>query len=238
MSTSDWMCSFDLTFQMGSRVLRLKHTSTTSRVALVGPSGRGKTTMLRIFAGLEAHAKGHLETSAQVLQDTKHELFVPPWKRRIGWVPQEAMLFPHMNVEENIMLGASSKGTEAFKQEVMELTGITHVLRRRTKKLSGGERQRVALARALMMRPVWLLLDEPFAALDTNARKHILAHLREHSERHNLPILLVSHDDRDVNALATHVWTLQERDHDRQVFLRMSVPKYENPQDALKLSNK
>nr|BFE96169.1 molybdenum ABC transporter ATP-binding protein [Pseudomonas brassicacearum subsp. brassicacearum] len=142
--------------------------------ALYGPSGSGKTTCLRCIAGLERPARGFIEVNGQVWQDSEHAVFVPPHKRSVGYVFQEASLFAHLSVRANLAFGLKRIAPAQRRvdmQQATELLGIGHLLDRQPHNLSGGERQRVGIARALLTSPQLLLMDEPLAALDSRRKK-------------------------------------------------------------------
>jgi iron(III) transport system ATP-binding protein len=178
--------------------------------AIVGPSGCGKTTLLRAIAGLERATSGDMRLGTQML--TTHGIHLAPHKRNIGWVPQDAALFPHLNVAENVAFGlaTSLRGVKKLARadrvrELLELVSLAPLARRMPHELSGGQAQRVALARALANSPQLVLLDEPFAGLDPVLRsdlrvevKAILAHARTAA-------LLVTHDQIEALSLASHV---------------------------------
>jgi molybdate transport system ATP-binding protein len=175
--------------------------------ALFGPSGCGKTTVLRALAGLE-RAAGRVAFGATVWQDDAQGLFVPTHQRAIGYVIQEAALFPHLDVQHNLAYGlkriASSQRRIALDQ-VVGLLGIAQLLQRRPEALSGGERQRVAIARALATSPALLLMDEPLAALDARRKAEVLPYLDRLHEELGIPIVYVSHAIDEVARLADHL---------------------------------
>ncbi len=138
-------------------------------------------------------------------QDPERGAVVPSWRRRVGWVPQEILLFPHLSVGGN--LGYAGAGEEAVR-EIAELLQVDHLLSRRPRRLSGGERQRVALGRALLSDPRLLLLDEPFSALDRPLRAQIATVVKDWAEARGVPLVLVSHDEADAAALAGERWHL------------------------------
>jgi molybdate transport system ATP-binding protein len=199
----------DLDFELPLGAFELHITLRTARraVALVGPSGAGKTTCLRVLAGLTRPSRGQVRACGELWFDAEQGIHVPPWKRGVGWVPQEAMLFPHRTVRAN--LGYARGAAHSELQTTAEWLGIQHLLGRRPRNLSGGERQRVALGRALLSRPRLLLLDEPFAAVDQELRTTLARDLRAHCEAAGLPMVLVTHDTADVTTLADEVWPLQ-----------------------------
>ena len=168
----------------------------TSGITVVrGASGVGKTTLLRAVAGLY-RLDGHVRVGEVIWQDDRN--FMPVHRRRVGYVFQEASLFPHLSVAENIDYGRRRAGGE-----LPDLKGLKPLLSRRVATLSGGERQRVALARAIAARPVLLLMDEPLSSLDGAAKADILPLIKEIGGQ--TPILYVTHDAAEVAALADHV---------------------------------
>jgi molybdate transport system ATP-binding protein len=172
--------------------------------ALFGPSGCGKTTLLRCIAGLE-RASGTLMVNEHLWQDATH--FTPTHQRAIGYVFQEASLFPHLSVRGNLQYGmkrASGNGTVAI-DPIIDLLGINTLLDRKPEGLSGGERQRVAIARALAVDPKLLLMDEPLAALDLKRKQEILPYLDRLQATLEIPILYVTHSPDEVVRLAHHL---------------------------------
>jgi molybdate transport system ATP-binding protein len=177
--------------------------------ALVGPSGAGKTTLLRCIAGLE-RAKGRLTVRGEVWQDG--QIFIPPHKRAVGYVFQEAGLFAHMSLRANLRYGADRAARRpglAF-EEVVTLLGLDQLLQRSPAKLSGGERQRGAIARALLARPRLLLMDEPTASLDAEAKRELLPYLERLHTTLDLPILYVGHNALEIDRLADRVLLVRE----------------------------
>ena len=175
--------------------------------ALFGPSGCGKTSVLRALAGLE-RAAGRVALGGTVWQDDAAGVFVPTHRRAIGYVIQEAALFPHLDVRRNLAYGlqriAAAQRRIALDQ-VVDLLGIGHLLERRPDTLSGGERQRVAIARALATSPQLLLMDEPLAALDAKRKAELLPYLDRLHEELGIPIVYVSHAIDEVARLADHL---------------------------------
>jgi molybdate transport system ATP-binding protein len=172
-------------------------------VALVGPSGAGKTSVLRSVAGLVKPASGRIALDADVWFDSAKGIFRKPDERRVGLVFQEYALFPHMNVRENVAYAGKSRA-----DELLERFRISHIAKARPNELSGGERQRVALARALARDPGVLLLDEPLSALDANTKIAVRGELQELLREFGLPTLLVTHDYEDAVSLADQVGVL------------------------------
>ncbi len=174
-------------------------------VALVGPSGAGKTTVLRAVAGLLRPERGLVSVGSELWLDTQRGFFTPPEHRSVGLVFQEYALFPHLSVEQNVAFGAR-RPVAPF----LETYGLAPLAGVRPRHLSGGERQRVALARALARDPQVLLLDEPLAALDTQTRAEVRGELRGRLRAAGLPTVLVSHDFADAAALADRVAVIVE----------------------------
>ena len=179
--------------------------------ALFGPSGSGKTTLLRCIAGLE-HATGSLHINGDVWQDNTHNL--PTHKRKLGYVFQEASLFPHLSVRANLEYGL--KRTPLVERrlrlaQVVEWLGLTQLLDRRSPaSLSGGERQRVAMGRALLTSPRLLLMDEPLSALDSASKQEILPYLEILHRELEIPVLYVSHSLDEVARLADHLVAMEK----------------------------
>ncbi len=170
--------------------------------ALFGPSGCGKTTVLRCIAGLQ-RLDGHCLVDGVSWQDGA--LFLPPHRRPIGYVFQEASLFAHLPVHRNLRYGAPRGALAIGFDEVVDLLGLAPLLDRAPHHLSGGERQRVAIGRALLSQPRLLLMDEPLSALDRPTRDEILPFLERLHARLKLPILYVTHDRDEMERLADHV---------------------------------
>lgn len=179
----------------------------TGITALFGHSGSGKTSLLRCIAGLERADVANIRIAAEVWQDDSAGVFMPVHLRRLGYVFQEANLFPHLSVRDNLNYGAqrSQRRQNTSLDTACELLGITSLLARDTASLSGGERQRVAIARALLASPQVLLMDEPLASLDLPRRREILPYLARINRDLKLPILYVTHSPEEVVYLADHL---------------------------------
>ncbi len=184
---------------------------------LFGHSGSGKTTVLRCVAGLDRAAQARVDIMGEVWQDDAKGIFLPTWKRSLGYVFQEASLFDHLDVRGNIDFAArrarASGGCtpgDLSIDRIIDLLGIGGLIHRRPHELSGGERQRVAIARALATRPRLLLLDEPLSALDPARRQDILPWLERLRDDVNLPMLYVTHSADEMARLATTLVTLHE----------------------------
>ena len=180
--------------------------------ALFGPSGSGKTTVLRCVAGLERASDARIAVAGEAWQDDAAGLFLPPWRRPLGYVFQEASLFDHLDVRGNLAFAqkrASPTATPIALAAVIELLGIGRLLAHQPWQLSGGERQRVAIARALASQPRLLLLDEPLASLDLPRRREILPWLERLHEELRIPMLYVTHSGDEVARLADHLVLLE-----------------------------
>lgn len=174
--------------------------------ALFGPSGSGKTTILQCMAGLR-RMEGRLSVGGEVWQDDSEGVFRRPYERSVGYVFQEASLFPHLTVRRNLLYGAKRAGRNRPSailsfDDAVDLLGIGGLVDRSPSALSGGERQRVAIGRALLSQPRLLLMDEPLSGLDQNAREEILPYLETLHHTLAVPILYVSHEIREVARLA------------------------------------
>lgn len=175
--------------------------------ALFGASGSGKTSALRAIAGLDRVAGGFLEIDGEVWQDEARGHFVPTHRRRLGYVFQDASLFPHLCVRGNLEFGYRRAGRPRAVDfdGTVEMLGIAGLLDRRPDRLSGGERQRVAIARALLSAPRLLLMDEPLSALQAELRRDLLPHLERLHEHLEIPLIYVSHAVEEVARLADHL---------------------------------
>jgi molybdate transport system ATP-binding protein len=191
----------DIACALRSYELDVRLSIGAETVALVGPSGAGKTTVLRAIAGLLAPDRGRIALGDEMWFDASAKIDRAPEERSVGLVFQEYALFPHMTVRRNVGFGAGATEVDAL----LERLGIGHLADERPGHLSGGERQRVALARALAREPGVLLLDEPLSALDAHTRASVRAHLQDVLAQLALPTLIVTHDFRDATALADRV---------------------------------
>ncbi len=188
--------SLDVAFKMPMRGI----------TALFGPSGCGKTTILRCMAGLQ-QLPGHFIVGDETWQDSARGVFVKTHQRPLGYVFQEASLFPHLSVRQNLLYGARRSGNAPTSDAldfdaIVELLGIGHLLERSPVALSGGERQRVSVGRALLSRPRILLMDEPLSALDQMTKQEILPYFERLHKNLALPVVYVSHDIGEVARLA------------------------------------
>ncbi len=187
-------------------------TPTPGVIALFGASGSGKTTLIQLLSGLLRPDDGRIEVDGELLF-AAGRLHVAPERRAIGYVFQDARLFPHRSVRGNLHYGerrAARRATSASFAEVVELLGLVALLDRRPHQLSGGERQRVAIGRALLARPRLLLLDEPLASIDLARREEVLPYLEMLRDHFRIPIVYASHQFDEVLRVATHVVLLHD----------------------------
>jgi ABC-type sulfate/molybdate transport systems ATPase subunit len=183
--------------------LRVALTLGAETVALIGPSGAGKSSLLRTVAGLERPHRGRITLAEELWLDTEKRVRLLPEHRRVGYVPQDYGLFPHLTVAANVRFASKRS-----RPDLLERLGIAHLARAKPPQLSGGERQRVALARALAREPRLLLLDEPFAALDATTRTRVRDELYDELVKLRLPTLLVTHTFEDAVALSQRIAVL------------------------------
>lgn len=206
------MLLVDIEKQLGEFRLSVSFTSNGLVTGLFGNSGTGKTSIVNLIAGLLTPDRGRILLNGEVLDDTASGVHVPPHKRRIGYVFQDARLFPHLSVRQNLDYGRRMNGLgsdAAAEKRTVDLLDIGHLLDRRPAQLSGGERQRVALGRALLAKPKLLLLDEPLGALDEERKAEIMPYFVRLRDEASVPMVLVSHDADEVRKLATNVVMLK-----------------------------
>ena len=200
------MIQVDVQHRLGSFELKAQFVSEGRVTALFGRSGSGKTSLVNIIGGLIRPDHAHISLDGDVIVDTKHKMFVPKHRRRIGYVFQEGRLFPHLTVRQNLLYGwwftPVAKRLDQLAQ-IVELLGIGHLLDRRPRSLSGGEKQRVAIGRALLATPRLLLMDEPLASLDEARKAEILPYLERLYDETKVPIIYVSHSVPEVARLAS-----------------------------------
>ncbi|MBY5804493.1 molybdenum ABC transporter ATP-binding protein [Rhizobium ruizarguesonis] len=199
--------------RLGAFSLDAAFTSERGVTALFGRSGSGKTSMIRIIAGLAHPDEGRVVLDGEVLTETETGIFVPKHRRRFGYVFQEARLFPHLSIRANLSYGrwfaARPEHGESF-DHIVDLLGIETLLERSPSKLSGGEKQRVAIGRALLSSPRLLLMDEPLAALDEARKAEILPYLQRLRDETDIPIVYVSHSIAEVARLANQVVIMRD----------------------------
>ena len=201
----------NLNFVRGDFTLALEVSLNSEGVTgIFGRSGSGKTSLLRCIAGLE-RAQGELSINGQYWQSATE--FIPTHKRAIGYVFQQASLFPHLSIKENLVYGLKRTAKEARNiplSDAVDLLGLEHFLSRMPNQLSGGQQQRVAIARALLSSPRLLLLDEPLSSLDAESKEEILPYIEALNRELDMPILYVSHSAKEVTRLADHILLLED----------------------------
>jgi molybdate transport system ATP-binding protein len=206
------MLSVDIEKRLGEFSLAVKFEAKGGATALFGPSGAGKTSLVNMIAGLLNPDRGVIDVDGEVLDDTAAYLHVPAHRRRIGYVFQEARLFPHLDIRHNLDYGRRMNRLAhdpAQLARIVAMLDIGNLLDRRPGKLSGGERQRVALGRALLAQPRLLLLDEPLGSLDEERKAEILPYLMRLRDEANVPMVYVSHDADEMRQLASQVVLLK-----------------------------
>jgi molybdate transport system ATP-binding protein len=199
--------SIDITLQQGAFVLNVRDTASVEVLGVFGPSGSGKTSLLESVAGVRTPDRGEISVGDRTLFSSTRGINVAAQDRRIGYVPQDALLFPNMNVRGNILYGAKSANIESL----VAILDLGALLDRRVRMLSGGEKQRVAIARALMTQPSILLLDEPLAGVDRDRRDVILPYILKIRRELHVPLIYVTHDEAELNSVADRVLRLGER---------------------------
>jgi molybdate transport system ATP-binding protein len=199
--------SFDIavTYRAGESVRECAIVSDAGLVAITGPSGIGKTTLLNCIAGLNRPLSGHIRIGGETLFDSTASVDLPPERRRAGYVFQDLRLFPHRTVAANLAYGERAEAALMSRTEALEFLGIGHLARRYSATLSGGEAKRVAIGRALLSAPRFLLLDEPLTSLDSARVEEILRLLERIRDELELPTLLVSHAAAEVERLAGEI---------------------------------
>ena len=206
------MLRVDIAKQLGEFSLEAAFTSEGRVTGLFGASGAGKSSLINIIAGLLKPDRGVVILDGETLDDTSARVHVPPHRRRIGYVFQDARLFPHLDVRQNLDYGRRMNrlaDDPAQRKRVIDLLDIGSLLRRRPGQLSGGERQRVAFGRALLSKSRLLLLDEPLGALDEGRKLEILPYLARLRDEAGIPMVYVSHDAAELRQLATQIVMLK-----------------------------
>jgi molybdate transport system ATP-binding protein len=206
------MLKVDVAKQLGEFSLSASFTSEGRVTGLFGASGAGKTSLINMIAGLLTPDRGTIALDGEILDDTEARVHIPPHRRRIGYVFQDARLFPHFNVRQNLDYGRRMNrlpDDPAQRNRVTDLLDIGRLLDRRPGKLSGGERQRVALGRALLSKPRLLLLDEPLGSLDEGRKLEILPYLVRLRDEAGIPMVYVSHDAAELRHVATQIVMLR-----------------------------
>lgn len=207
------MIEFAVKLQRGAFTLDAAFSADEPLIALFGASGSGKTTVLHLIAGLLRGGEGRITLNGRVFFDSAARIFLPPHQRRIGLVYQDAQLFPHMTVSQNLRFGRAFAPKDEVllpAEAVIETLGLGPLMSRRPMSLSGGEKQRVALARALLAGPKLLLMDEPLSSLDDARKDEILLLIEQVRDRFGVPIIYVTHSRSEVLRLADRVILIED----------------------------
>ena len=208
------MLEVDVTLNRGGHAIAAAFAMFDGLTALTGVSGAGKTSVLDMIAGLVRPDRGRIAVGGQLVTDTLARLHLPPSQRRIGYVFQDARLFPHLPVRGNLHYGRKALGLAPDAVEearIIRMLGLDLLLDRRPGSLSGGEKQRVAIGRALVGQPRLLLLDEPLASVDSSRKSEILQYIERVRDELRIPVLYVTHSEREVARLARHVVHIEAR---------------------------
>lgn len=182
---------------------------------IAGTSGSGKSTLLKMITGFVKPDEGYIHIQNKYVFDSKRKINTNPEKRKIGYVPQNYLLFPHMNVFGNVSFGLieskeSNQNITSKVEEMLELCNIMHLIHRFPSELSGGEKQRVALARSMVLQPSLLLMDEPFSALDIHTRKFIRSEIRDILKSTSIPTIMVTHDPMDALSFGERLYIMEK----------------------------
>jgi len=198
----------DVTSTQGAFSLEIAAHGTAKALALAGPSGSGKTTLVEVVAGLRPIDRGRIVVDGRVLDDRAAGVWLRPADRRVGYVPQDVLLFPHLDVAGNLRYGRR-EGERVDEAGIVRLLELDPLLRRQPGTLSGGERQRVALGRALLSAPRLLLLDEPLSAVDLRHRARILDALVEVRDTLGVPMVYVTHAPKEARRVCDHALAIE-----------------------------
>lgn len=207
------LLAIDITLRQGGFTLNVCDSAPVEVLGVFGPSGSGKTSLLESIAGIRTPDRGVIRVGERTLFSSEDRINVPARERHIGYVPQDSLLFPNMNVTENIRYGAQgARGVQGAQgagfDGLVSILDLQPLLDRRVTMLSGGEKQRVAIARALMTRPSILLLDEPLAGVDRERREVILPYILRIRKELHVPLVYVTHDEAELNSIADRVLRL------------------------------
>ena len=200
--------TLDVTMRQQSFLLHVRESASVEVLGLFGPSGSGKTSLLEAIAGIRTPDEGEIRVADRLLFSSMQRINVPPQDRHIGYVPQDALLFPNMSVKRNILYGRGARDNQQTLEPLVEMLELQQLLERAVDRLSGGEKQRVAIARALMIRPSILLLDEPLAGVDRERRDVILPYILRIRKELHVPLIYVTHDQAELNSIADRVLRL------------------------------
>ena len=200
--------TIDVTMRQQSFLLHVRESASVEVLGLFGPSGSGKTSLLEAIAGIRTPDAGEIRIADRLLFSSTQRINVPPQDRHIGYVPQDALLFPNMSVQRNILYGRGAGDNQKTLAPLVEMLELQQLLERAVDRLSGGEKQRVAIARALMIKPSILLLDEPLAGVDRERRDVILPYILRIRKELHVPLIYVTHDEAELTSIADRVLRL------------------------------
>ena len=214
--------SIDITLKQDAFVLDVRDSASVEVLGLSGPSGSGKTSLLESIAGIRTPDRGEIVVGERTLFSSERRINIAARDRHIGYVPQDALLFPNLDVRGNITYGArgarGARGAQGAQgaqgasfDSLVQILDLANLVDRRVGMLSGGEKQRVAIARALMTRPSILLLDEPLAGVDRGRRDVILPYILRISKALHVPLIYVTHDEAELSAIADRVLRLGQQ---------------------------
>ena len=206
--------TIDVTLRQQAFELHVRESSAVEVLGVFGPSGSGKTSLLEAIAGIRTPDAGEVRVGDRVLFSSASRINLPARERHMGYVPQDALLFPNLDVAGNIDYGVRHSrralaGLPQLRSTLIDILDLGPLLARRVQKLSGGEKQRVAIARALMTQPAVLLLDEPLAGVDRARRDRILPYVLRIRRDLHVPLVYVTHDEAELNAIADRVLHLE-----------------------------
>ena len=207
------MLQCDFNYQHADFILKIKLDMQSQLLGIVGASGSGKSTFLKNIVGLLTPTQGYIQFQQQILVDTEQKLIVPMHQRKIALIFQNALLFPHMNVQQNLNYAVKlvPKSERKFQfEEMVKLLELKPLLQRKAHQLSGGEAQRVSIGRALLSSPNLLLLDEPLTGLDHQLKHHILPFFKRIQDELNLPMIYVTHHEQELVFLDAPILQLNQ----------------------------
>lgn len=196
-------------------------------LVLIGPSGGGKTSIIRMLAGLDTPDNGEIIYNNSIWYNSSKKINMPPQKRKVGYVFQDYTLFPHLNLFENVAFAAENR-KEVY--DLLEFFNIQHLCRRKPRNVSGGERQRCAICQAIARHPQVLFLDEPFSALDAVTRRTLRKELKNLKTKYSFPIIFVTHDINEALYLADEIYPVVNGKKDETWFQNTIAPLSSNKQ--------
>lgn len=207
------MLKCDFLYQQGDFSLNVELEMQQQLLGIVGASGSGKSTLLKNIVGLLKPQQGYIQLNEQLLMDTRQNIHIPMYQRKIALIFQHALLFPHMNVQQNLRYAEKliDKSERKFQfDDIVELLDLTDLIQRKAHQLSGGEAQRVSIGRALLSSPHLLLLDEPLTGLDRSLKQQILPFFKRIKEELDLPMIYVTHHPEELEYLEAETLQLSQ----------------------------